>query len=151
MISLKSILSKKGYVKIKLRKTNTNHFEVKAKINGVKGRFILDTGASNSCVGFDMKERFKLESSESKIKAAGAGATEMDTHKSIKNSLEIDSWKYENLNLVIFDLSHVNTALENHGAKTVEGIIGADILEKGKAIIDYKKKRLYLKKLVYKH
>ena len=150
MISLKSILSKKGYVKIKLRKTNTNHFEVKAKINGVKGRFILDTGASNSCVGFDMKERFKLESSESKIKAAGAGATEMDTHKSIKNSLEIGSWKYENLNLVIFDLSHVNTALENHGAKTVEGIIGADILEKGKAIIDYKKKRLYLKKLVYK-
>ena len=151
MISLKSILSKKGYVKIKLRKTNTNHFEVKAKINGVKGRFILDTGASNSCVGFDMKERFKLESSESKIKAAGAGATEMDTHKSIKNSLEIGSWKYENLNLVIFDLSHVNTALENHGAKTVEGIIGADILEKGKAIIDYKKKRLYLKKLVYKY
>ena len=59
--------------------------------------------------------------------------------------------KYENLNLVIFDLSHVNTALENHGAKTVEGIIGADILDKGKAIIDYKKKRLYLKKLVYKH
>ena len=28
----------------------------------------------------------------------------------------------------------------------VEGIIGADILEKGKAVIDYEKKRLYLKK-----
>ncbi|MCF6279291.1 MAG: retroviral-like aspartic protease family protein [Flavobacteriaceae bacterium] len=150
MISLKSILSKKGYVRIKLKKTNTNHFEVKAKINGVKGRFILDTGASNSCVGLDMISHFKLEAKESKIKAAGAGAIDMETQQSTQNTLEIDSWKYHNLNLVLFDLSHVNIALKNHGAKTVEGIIGADILEKGKAIIDYKKKRLYLKKLVYK-
>ena len=150
MISLKNILSKKGYVKIKLTKTKTNHFEVKAKINGVKGRFILDTGASNSCVGYDMTERFKLVTTESKIKAAGAGASEMEAHKSSQNKLEISDWKYENLNLVVFDLSHVNIALENHGAKKVEGIIGADILDKGSAIIDYKKKRLYLKKLIYK-
>lgn len=149
MISLKSILSKKGYVKIKLKKTNTNHFEVKAKINGIKGRFILDTGASNSCVGLDMIERFKLDAKDSKVKAAGAGAVDMETQQSTRNSLEIGDWKYQNLNLVLFDLSHVNIALKNHGAKTVEGIIGADILEKGKAIIDYKKKRLYLKKLVY--
>tara|TARA_B110000967_G_C18611392_1_gene424158 strand:- start:163 stop:618 length:456 start_codon:yes stop_codon:yes gene_type:complete len=150
MISLKNILSKKGYVKIKLTKTKTNHFEVKGKINGVKGRFILDTGASNSCVGYDMTDRFKLVTKESKIKAAGAGASEMDAHKSSKNKLKIGDWKYENLNLVIFDLSHINIALKNHGAKTVEGIIGADILNIGEAIIDYKKKRLYLKKLIYK-
>ena len=150
MLSLKNILSKKGYVKIKLKKTITNHFEVKAKINGVKGRFILDTGASNSCVGYDMVEKFKLATKESKIKAAGAGASEMDAHNSSQNSLEIGNWNYKNLNLVVFDLSHVNIALKNHGAEKVQGIIGADILDKGEAIIDYKKKRLYLKKLVYK-
>ncbi|PHR73619.1 MAG: acid protease [Lutibacter sp.] len=150
MLSLKSILSKKGYVKIKLKKTKTNHFEVKAKINGIKGRFILDTGASNSCVGLDMIEHFKLEATDSKIKAAGAGAVDMETQQSTKNTLEISDWKYHNLNLVLFDLSHVNTALKEHGAKTVEGIVGADILDKGEAIIDYKKQRLYLKKLVYK-
>ncbi len=98
-----------------------------------------------------MIEHFKLEATDSKIKAAGAGAVDMETQQSTKNILEISGWKYHNLNLVLFDLSHVNTALKNHGAKTVEGIIGADILEKGKAIIDYKKKRLYLKKLVFKH
>ncbi len=150
MISLKSILSKKGYVKIKLKKTSTNHFEVKAKINGIKGRFILDTGASNSCVGLDMISHFKLDAKASKIKAAGAGSSEMETQQSTKNTLKIGDWKYHNLHLVLFDLSHVNTALKNHGAKTVEGIIGADVLEKGEAIIDYKKKRLYLKKLIYK-
>lgn len=151
MISLKTILSKKGYISIKLAKTKTNHFEVKAKINGVKGFFILDTGASNSCVGFDMIKHFKLDAKDSKVKAAGAGATDMVTQQSTKNILEIGDWKYLNFNLVLFDLSHVNEALKNHEAKTVEGIIGADILDKGEAIIDYKKKRLYLKKLIFKH
>jgi hypothetical protein len=47
---------------------------------------------------------------------------------------------------VFFNLSHVNTALVNHNSKPVDGIIGADILKKVKAIIDYEKKYLYLKK-----
>ncbi len=151
MKRLKQILSHNGYVKIKLVKTSTNHFEMKAKINGVKGRFILDTGASNSCVGFDMIKHFKLDATDSKIKAAGAGASSMETQQSKKNSVEIGNWNFHNFNLVLFDLTHVNTALKNHGAKTVEGIIGADILELGEAIIDYKKKRLYLKKLIFKY
>lgn len=151
MISLKSILLKKGYIKIKLKKTATNHFEMKAKINGVKGRFILDTGASNSCVGFDRTAYFKLEAVASKVKAAGAGNSEMDTQEARGNALKIGKWKYKSLNLVLFNLSHVNTALKNHGAKKVHGIIGADILEKGEAIIDYKRKRLFLKKLIFKY
>jgi predicted aspartyl protease len=151
MKRLKRILSHNGYVKIKLTKTATNHFEMKVKINGVKGRFILDTGASNSCVGFDKIAHFKLDATDSKVKAAGAGASSMDTQQSKRNTIKIKDWRFKNFNLVLFDLSHVNTALVNHGAKTVEGIIGADILELGEAIIDYKKKRLYLKRLIFKY
>jgi hypothetical protein len=40
----------------------------------------------------------------------------------------------------------VNTALTQHNATEVQGIIGADILEKGKAVIDYNALALYLKK-----
>jgi hypothetical protein len=43
-------------------------------------------------------------------------------------------------------MTHVNTALTQHYANEVHGIIGADILEKGKAIIDYNTLVLYLKK-----
>jgi hypothetical protein len=144
---LKKILKKKKYLKIKLKKIVTNHLELKAEINGVKGRFILDTGASNSCVGLDLIEHFKLISEESEIKAAGAGATDMETRKSESNSLKIGKWKTAQCDLVLFDLSHVNTALTQHEAEKVDGIIGADILESGKAFIDYDKKVLYLKKL----
>lgn len=146
MASIKKVLEKKKYSRIKLKKTATNHLELKAKINGIKGRFILDTGASNSCVGLNLIEFFHLDAQESETKAAGAGATDMETKKSENNQLAIGNWKTKKCHLVLFNLTHVNTALTEHNADEVHGIIGADILEKGKAFIDYKKKYLYLKK-----
>ena len=143
-MSLQQFLLNKGYTKIKLRLTKTNHFEVKARINGIKGRFILDTGASSSCVGFESVETFNLTVENSNIKAAGAGATDMKTQVSKKNSIKIGKWKYKKMKLILFDLVHVNTALENHNSNAVDGIIGADILKKTKAIIDYSNKYLYL-------
>ena len=147
MSSLKKLLSKKKYLKIKLRKIVTNHLEFDAELNGVKGQFILDTGASNSCVGVDMIDYFKLKAQESDTKAAGAGATDMETQQSENNILKIGKWKTKKFDLVLFDLTHVNAALEQHEARKVHGIIGADVLEKGKAIIDYSNKVLYLRKL----
>ena len=148
-MKLKNTLIRKGYVKIKLNKINTNHFEIEGKINSVKGRFILDTGASNSCVDINLAEKFKLTLKDSETKAAGAGAIDMETKVSSRNSIKLKRWFFQNLDLVLLDLSHVNTALTEHNATAVDGIIGADILEKGNAIIDYKQKCVYLKKLVY--
>ncbi|WP_303318722.1 retropepsin-like aspartic protease [Flavivirga abyssicola] len=143
--TLQEFLNEKGYVLVKLHLTKTNHFEIKATINGRKGLFILDTGASNSCVGFEATETFNLKTEDSIIKAAGAGAIDMDTKMSKKNKLKIGKWKHNKVVLVLFNLTHVNTALINHNSKPVDGIIGADILKKAKAIIDYEKKYLYLK------
>lgn len=147
MSGLKKLLYKKKYIKIPLKKMVTNHMELDAKINGVAGKFILDTGASNSCVGIDKIEFFNLDAKQSDTKAAGAGATDMETQQSENNNLEIGKWKNKNFSLVLFDLVHVNKALTIHKAEEVHGIIGADILQKGKAIIDYNKNVLYLKKI----
>lgn len=144
-LPLQDFLLQKGYIKVKLKLTKTNHFEIKATLNGVKGLFILDTGASNSCVGFEAIETFKLTAKDSEIKAAGAGATDMLTQVSKKNKLKIGKWKKEKVALVLFNLTHVNTALLNYNSKPVDGIIGADILKKAKAIIDYDKRYVYLK------
>jgi len=145
MQMLQEFLLKKGYTKTKLHLTKTNHFEIKATINGRKGLFILDTGASSSCVGFEGIETFKLKAENSEVKASGAGAIDMETKMSEKNKLKIGKWKNNKVVLVLFNLTHVNTALTNHNLKPVDGIIGADILKKGKAVIDYEKKYLYLK------
>ncbi|WP_282122855.1 retropepsin-like aspartic protease [Algibacter mikhailovii] len=145
MENLQEFLLHKGYTKVKLHLTKTNHFEIKATINGEKGLFILDTGASSSCVGFEGIDTFNLKAEASLIKAAGAGATDMDTKMAKTNKVKIGKWSNNKVALVLFDLTHVNTALINHNSKPVDGIIGADILKKSKAIIDYEKKYLYLK------
>lgn len=145
MLSLKKFLKKKNYIKVPLVLTATNHFEIVAKINGIAGRFILDTGASNTCVGLDKIEFFNLVSKESKIKAAGAGATNIETLISSKNNIEIGKWNAKKLKIVLFDLKHVNEALTTHKALPVDGIIGADVLKKSKAVIDYKSSCVYFK------
>ncbi|BDW92818.1 hypothetical protein MACH07_16500 [Flagellimonas marinaquae] len=146
MTSLKKFLRSKDYIKIPLTFTQTDHFELTASMNGITGKFILDTGASNTCVGMDKIEFFEMISEATDIKAAGAGATEMETLISSSNKIQIGEWTKKKQKVVVFDLSHVNHALLAHNALPVDGIIGADILKKGKAIIDYNKKCLYLKK-----
>ena len=146
MKSLKKILGQEKYIAVAFRITDTNHLELKAKINGISGRFILDTGASNTCVGLDNSDHFKLTSRDSEIKAAGAGATDMETLISDQNTIQIGKWKNKKQQIVLFDLVHVNEALLAHNAQPVDGIIGSDILKKSRAIIDYSKKRVYLKK-----
>lgn len=145
MKNLHDILKKENYKKIKFKITKTQHLLIKAKINGVVGNFILDTGASNSCVGFDGVELFLLEAKKSKTRASGAGATGMFTQIATHNNLQLGNWKDAGIDVVIFDLSHVNEALIQHKAKPVHGIIGADVLMKGKAIVDYYNHYLYLK------
>ncbi|WP_281766365.1 retropepsin-like aspartic protease [Neptunitalea lumnitzerae] len=143
--NLKEFLLAKGYNKIPLSFTNTNHFELRAHLNGIQGRFILDTGASNTCIGLDCVDHFKLFAEDSEIKASGAGGNNLLTKVSKNNVLHIKGWSKRKLEVVVFDLTHVNQALTMHDALPVHGIIGADVLKKGKAVIDYKKKNLYLK------
>jgi len=146
MKNLPEILKKENYRKIKFKVSKTQHLLIKASINGVKGNFILDTGASSSCVGFESIALFQLEAKKSKTKASGAGATGMFTQIAKDNQLQLGRWKVSNFNLILFDLSHVNVALMEHKAKPVHGIIGADVLMRGKGIIDYYNHCLYLMK-----
>jgi len=91
--SLKSNLTENGYTAIKLKFTKTKHFQLTAIINGIKGKFILDTGASNSCVGFNSVKTFNLNVEDSDVKAASAGAIDIPTQLSKKNVVKIGKWK----------------------------------------------------------
>ncbi|WP_322551369.1 retropepsin-like aspartic protease [Flavobacterium psychraquaticum] len=145
MEELQDFLKVKKYKKIKFKVLKTQHLLISAKINGIKGKFILDTGASTSCVGFESIDRFLLDAEISDTKAAGAGGTGMETQIAKNNEIQLGRWYNRRFHLVVFDMSHVNEALKQYKTKPVDGIIGADILLKGEAIIDYSNHYLYLK------
>lgn len=146
MARLKKFLRSKKYLRIPLTISATSHLELGVQINGVTGRFILDTGASNTCVAMNRAEYFGLSSESSEVKAAGAGAMNMETMIAKNNKIRIGDWKKKKQQVVLFDMVHVNEALILHDAPAVDGIIGADLLRKARAVIDYTAPCLYLKK-----
>ena len=143
-ITLNKFLKKSGYCSVKLIFLETKHYLIEAKLNGVSGRFILDTGASNSCICISLEDKFKLISKDSKEKASSATSQMTHTKISKSNIIQIGKWE-DKINLISFDMSHINHALNEKKINSVSGIIGADVLKKSKAILDYKSNKLYLK------
>lgn len=144
MSNLRNLLESKGFHRIPLKKLNTGHYKLIVKINNKKGDFILDTGASTSCIGLNNIEYFQLLSEDSEIKAAGAGAINMMTKISRKNSFSVGSWHLNEVDFVLFDLSHVNEALQQTNEAPVHGILGADFLKRTRSVIDYGRNCLYI-------
>lgn len=142
---LSDFLRNKSYFRIKMHAIASNHFKIISKINGVKGVFILDTGASSTFIDISLKDKFKLKSKTSLIEASGAGPNKLTTQLSKNNSIKIGSWRSEKFQILLIDLSNVNNAFASIKAQAVDGIIGADILKTGNGILDYEKRYLYLK------
>jgi hypothetical protein len=142
--TLYKFLKDSGYISVKLNFLKTKHYSLTATINGKSGRFILDTGASNSCICNTLEINFNIISKETTEKASSA--TSQMTHTKISKSNTIQIGKWENkINLITFDMSHINNALSEKKINPIDGIIGADILKKSKAILNYKSNKLYLK------
>ena len=124
-ITLNKFLKNDGYCSVKLVFLETKHYLIEAKINGVCGRFILDTGASNSCVCTTLENNFNIISKETTEKASSATSEINNTKISKNNTIQIGKWENK--------------------IDSVSGIIGADVLKKSKAILDYNKNKLYIK------
>ena len=143
-ITLNKFLKSEGYSSVKLIFLETKHYLIEANVNSIKGRFILDTGASNSCVCISLEDKFKVISQKSKEKASSANSEMTHTKISKSNAIQIGKWE-DKIDLISFDMNHINNALSQKKVPPIDGIVGADILKKSKAILDYKSNKLYLK------
>jgi len=143
-ITLNKFLKSKGYSSVKLIFLKTKHYLIEAKVNSVNGKFILDTGASNSCICTSLENKFKVISEASKEKASSANSEMNHTKVSKRNIIQIGKWN-SNASLITFDMSHINNALSQKKIDPIDGIIGADVLKKSKSILDYKSNKLFIK------
>jgi hypothetical protein len=143
-ITLNKFLKSEGYSSLKLIFLETKHYLIEAKVNDIEGRFILDTGASNSCICTSLEDKFKVISKESKEKASSANSEMTNTKISKSNIIQIGKWE-DKINLISFDMNHINNALSQKKVSPIDGILGADILKKSNSILDYKSNKLFIK------
>jgi hypothetical protein len=144
LTELRTLMEARGFFRIPLKKLKTGHYKLTARINGNQANLILDTGASSSCIGFKSASLFHLKTEKSEIKAAGAGAINMETLLSKKNIIKLGKKKIGGVEFVLFDLSHVNEAIQQADEASVHGILGADQLKALRAVIDYGRNSLYI-------
>lgn len=144
--TLSTVLRRKGYVRVPLRKVTTGHYLCKLVLNGIPGVFIVDSGASHTCVASDKEAHFSLNSTKAEKQAASASSADMDTRQSTENHLRIGNWERHEQELILFDMTTVNEALAQYSEDIVDGILGADVLHQTKAVLDYRRSGLYLLK-----
>lgn len=145
-ITLEKFLTEKhDYIKIPITRIASGHLRIKVLLNGVGGEFILDTGAGATVVETKRKDKFNLQTENSNASGVGAGGTQT-LQKATNNTLKLGSLTKNKFDVYLMNLDHVNQALTSMGLAEVDGVIGADILAKNKAIIDHSNLVLYLKK-----
>ncbi|PQJ31162.1 hypothetical protein BST92_04145 [Nonlabens arenilitoris] len=145
MFSLKKTLESRGYQSHIIRLSEkSGHIITKATINGETGRFIIDTGASATCINQELSEKYQLTSEEmnQQIGTASGSLIPQIAHHNI---MQLGNWIDNDCSLLTMDMSFINQALKAEGMRSIQGLLGADFLIKSKAIIDYSGKKIYLK------
>ena len=130
--------------KVSFLLTSSNHILIECKINYVSGIFIVDTGASNSCINYLLSTKFNVEFKKSNEAASSATNEISETYYSKNNTLKIGDFQKNDFDLVLFDMTFINNSLKEKGVSYVDGIIGSDILNELNVCINYKKKEISL-------
>ena len=124
--------------------TNSNHILIECKINNISGIFIVDTGASNSCVNYLLASKFNVKFKKSYETASSATNEINETYYSKNNKLKIGDFQKNDIDLLLFDMTFINNSLKEKGISELDGIIGGDILNELNVSINYKKKEISL-------
>ena len=125
--------------KILLKITASKHIICDLKLNNKDAKFLVDTGASNSCFDILKKEKYNIQSKGKEIELTSAAERKMGAISSDNCKLIIDSQKIIDVRLMLIDMSTINNALEEQKEKKIDGILGGDILNEIKAKINYEK------------
>ena len=122
----------------------SNHILIQCKVNFVFGRFLVDTGASNSCINYGLASKFNIKFQTSYEKASSATNKINETFYSENNILKIGDCQKNDFDLILFDMTFINNSLIKKGIPVLDGIIGSDILNEFNTCINYRKKEIVL-------
>ncbi|QND87287.1 Uncharacterized protein ChrSV_5069 [Chromobacterium vaccinii] len=115
---------------------------VQARLNGVDGRFLLDSGASMTCVDRKQAARFGLEN-EGTTRASHGSAGTTEIKRAADKPLE---WggrlAADKLAVYLTDFDAINQGLAEEGIAAVDGVIGMDVLAGQHAVLDYGQQQL---------
>ncbi len=134
-----------GFTAVPLRRaSSTGHHLLEARLNGRNGLFVLDTGANVSVIDDDHVGTFGL-SGRSVRRGAGVAIGGAVTARQVAiESLELGGVAVRQRRMVVADLGNLMAAMRPLAGGAVHGLIGQDVLNEHRAVIDMDGPLLYL-------
>lgn len=142
-----SVLRAQGFIAVPLRRVGAGLDTLKLDINGVKGTFLLDTGASNSVIDKRAVTRFNISPLDlrgSEVAIGAGGEVSLSSYKITGLTLQNQTFPFSRISAT--DLSHVVNTFAKDTSITLHGIIGQDVMIAFDAVIDTEKRTLYLRR-----
>jgi len=112
--------------------------------DGATGSWAVDTGASKTVFDKNLEKYYLQDDDSEEIHSAGIGEKPLVTKIATLPFFSLGKFKVKNMKVALIDLSHINELY--HRATSIEicGLIGGDFLMKHKAVIDYKRRYLFI-------
>jgi hypothetical protein len=133
-----------GFTAIPLRATaGTGHHLVEVRLNGHPGLFVLDTGANVSVIEDDHAEAFGLAGGASRRPAISLSGPVAARQVQV-DGFELGEVTIRQNRIAIADLGQLVQVLGPLAGSTVHGLIGQDVLNEHRAVIDMDRPLLHL-------
>ena len=126
-----------AFVLVPFVREKSGHISVSASLGGKVARLIVDTGAGATCIDTEALKRFKVGLSQKSKKGGGVGSSAMKLVHIDGHDLKIANVDLTKIKIFALDLSHVNQGLAQAKVAPIDGVLGADVLSRHKACIDY--------------
>lgn len=134
-----------GFTAVPLRRTSaTGHHLVEARLNGREALFVLDTGANLSIVDESHVAEFGLSDRGARPGGGFAVGGAVRARQVGIRSLELGGVPIRQRRIVVADLGHLTSAMRPLAGGAVHGLIGQDVLNEHRAVIDMDRPLLYL-------
>ncbi len=122
------------------------HILTEVMINGKPARLLVDTGASRTVFDAERIKNF-LNARRPRLKkidklSTGLGTNTMESHSVILKEFLIGETRFDEYHAVVLNMEHVNQSYHMLGHPEIDGVLGSDILNGLKAVIDYRKKEI---------
>ena len=145
--ALSKSLTAIGYRGIKLERVPSGHLHLAVRINGGKPlRFLCDSGANVTLITPAVVKRLKLTAIDAKGTVAGLGGKQQKALMAPIQTLQIGAFTSPWQSVKVVDIAGLNRQFVTAGDIPVDGVLGADWMEKHSALIDVAKGRLFFKK-----
>lgn len=134
----------RGFRPVPFLTSGIGHLMVRGEINGRPVDILIDSGASRTVIARKWAEDAELRLQALKEQAYGAGGASIALSQAVDARLVIGGVPIADVPLFAIPLDSVATGLKRNGLAVPQVILGADVLSKYRALIDYGGQRLWL-------